>query len=224
MLQLEQFIDYSLLRTEMTNDQVVTLVETALAYNFATVCVPPVYVPLVAEKLTSSTVKTCCVIGFPLGLQTLNIKLAEAIEAMEAGATEIDYMLNLSNFKSNKLNLVTQEIRSLRNLTNNSGTKLKIILETGLLSLKELDILCELAAIEKVDFIKTSTGYVRPGAEIEKVRYMRKILPSSVKIKAAGGIRTAEQAINFLNAGAERIGTSSVIKHPEGIELQLKIK
>jgi deoxyribose-phosphate aldolase len=209
-------IDYTLLKPDATLAQIEELCFTAVQNGYYAVCVPPWSVRsarafLTRMDLTPNTVKVCTVVGFPLGYQVTQIKAAECEKALADDAQEIDMMINLSAFKSGNLRIVAQEINTLRRLTLQTGAVLKVIVESGLLNFEELATVIAICDQCGVDFVKTSTGFNGVGAEIDKVKFMRQHLSPQVKIKASGGIRTAEEALAFIRAGAMRIGTSTAI-------------
>lgn len=208
---LHKIIDITLLRVDATFEQISFLCTKAVEKKYFSVCVPPYYVSVAKKFLNESPVNVCTVVGFPLGLSLTETKLQETEASLKNGASEIDCMWNLSAFKSGDLIAVKTDLRRLRILTQNFDAKLKIIIETGLLNPDELKRALELCTESDVDFVKTSTGFVNPGAEPEKVKLMRQFLPPHIGIKASGGIRTHEQALMFVTAGATRIGTSSYL-------------
>ena len=212
---LSQHIDFSLLKPDASQTQITILCNNALEQNYFAVCIPPYFVKQAHTELANSNTKIATVVGFPIGYYTTAAKLIETEQAIADGADEIDWVFNFSAFKSNHLQIIIAEINQARKLTRTHNKILKIILETGLLVNNELNLLCEICATEGVDFIKTSTGFVKIGAELAKVKYLRSILPPTVQIKASGGIRTVEQAKTFLQAGASRIGTSSLLLDTE---------
>jgi deoxyribose-phosphate aldolase len=205
-------IDHTLLKADCTQNDIINLCKEAIENNFYSVCVPPSYVKLASEVLSETEVKVCTVIGFPLGYQTTGNKLFEADEAIAAGATEVDMVVNISAFKSGNMPVITNEINRMTLMVQQKKALLKVIIETAYLNREEIKSLCEICAKAKVDFVKTSTGYAERGATVEDVVFMRSILPPSVSIKASGGIKTKEDAVKLLEAGAERLGTSSGVK------------
>jgi deoxyribose-phosphate aldolase len=168
-------------------------------------------VKLASEALLDTQVKVCTVIGFPLGYQTTGSKLFEAEEAIASGATEVDMVLNISAFKSGNIPVVTNEINRMSLMVHQKKAVLKVIIETAFLNHDEIKTLCEICSRAKVGFVKTSTGFAEKGATVEDVSFMRSILPEDIKIKASGGIKTMQDAIKMLKAGAERLGTSNGI-------------
>jgi deoxyribose-phosphate aldolase len=208
---LARYIDHTLLAPLTTVADIERLCREAVTYQFRTVCVPPCYVKPAAGLLSPGPVDVCTVIGFPLGYTSTEAKLAESRKAISDGARELDVVMNSAWFKSGDFPSVAAELNCLVQVTRQAGLILKCIIETANLSVDEIKAACELCAEADVDFVKTSTGFAGPGASIESIQQMRRFLPASVQIKASGGIRTYEQAIYFIRAGASRLGTSSGI-------------
>lgn len=211
MTSLSSYIDHTLLSPTARETDIRKLCEEAWIYQFKAVCVAPTYVGYTKEMLEFCPVKIeiVTVIGFPLGYSTSETKMVEAKNALQDGATELDVVMNISRFKSMAYLSVREEIRRLSELAHGNSALLKVIIETGYLDSFELYTACEICAEAGVDYVKTSTGFAPAGAEVETVRKMRAILPPQIKIKASGGIRTYEQASAFIEAGADRIGTSA---------------
>jgi deoxyribose-phosphate aldolase len=202
-------IDHTLLTPDAARADVVRLCDEAREFSFASVCVNPYWVPFAAENLADSTVNVCTVVGFPLGANDARTKLAEAQLALLAGAEELDMVQNIGALRSQDLPVVRKEITDLTALAHAHGAILKVILETSLLSEQEKITACTLAMDAKADFVKTSTGFSSAGATLEDVQLMRKTVGSSVGVKASGGIRTLDALRAMIQAGANRIGTSS---------------
>nr|WP_295929730.1 deoxyribose-phosphate aldolase [uncultured Dyadobacter sp.] len=211
MENLSSYIDHTLLSAVARETDIRKICEEAWVHRFKAVCVAPVYVPYVIEMLEFCPIKieVATVIGFPMGYSTTSTKLAEAKDALQNGATELDVVLNMPLFKSMAYLSVREELTQLSTLVHERNALLKVIIETAYLDSFELYTACEICSEAKVDFVKTSTGFAPSGADVEIVRKMRSILPSDIKIKASGGIRTQAEAIAMIEAGAERIGTSS---------------
>ncbi len=201
-------IDHTLLRPDCTEAEIIQLCEEARTHGFASVCVPPCYVALAAEKLAESGVGICTVIGFPLGYSASSVKFKEAEVALYNGATELDMVVNISALKSGKTEAIQAEILDLADLCHVHQALLKVIIETALLTEAETELACRLCAAGEADFVKTSTGFASRGASVADVALMRRVLPETVRIKAAGGIRTREAAEALVAAGADRIGSS----------------
>lgn len=211
MDNLSSYIDHTLLSPVASETDIRKVCEEAWIHQFKAVCVAPTYVPYVVEMLEFCPIKIdiATVIGFPLGYSTTATKIAEASEALQKGATELDVVMNLSQFKSMAYLSVREELQQLAALAHERQALLKVIIETAYLDSFDLYTACEICAEAKADFVKTSTGFAPSGADVETVRKMRTILPAEVKIKASGGIKTYEQAAALIEAGAARIGTSS---------------
>lgn len=210
-MKLTEVLDYTNLKPDGTVGHIEKLCDEARQHGCYAVCVLPYYVRAAAARLENSDVKICTVAGFPLGAHFVTAKLLECELSAQKGAHEIDAVVNLAAFKSGDFDSVREELRRLRELASLKNLTLKIIIESGALSLGELEKMCALCAEAEPDFVKTSTGYYNPGAELEKVTFMRQALPETIQIKAAGGIRTAEKARAFLAAGAARIGASTLL-------------
>jgi deoxyribose-phosphate aldolase len=206
---LARLIDLTLLRPDRTEKGLEGLILKAVGYPFASVFVPPCHVALAAGLLKGSPIKAGTVVGFPLGYQTTGVKLHEAIEAVEAGAGEIDMLMNISRFKSGEDKTVEDEIASI--VTALPGTAVKVIIETSYLTDEEKARACGLTVRGGADFVKTSTGFGPAGAKDRDVRLLVKAAAGRIKVKASGGIRTLEDTLKMIKAGAERIGTSSGI-------------
>ena len=201
-------IDHTLLRVTATETEISTLCEEALKYNTASVCIPASFVKFAHEKYP--TLNICTVIGFPLGYSTTAVKYFEASDAIGNGASEIDMVVNLGWVKDRKFAEVEKEIEEIKKAC---GDKiLKVIIETCYLTDEEKVELCKCVTNAKADFIKTSTGFGTAGANIEDIMLFKQNIGKNVKIKAAGGVKTKSDLEMFLNAGCERIGTSSAVK------------
>ncbi|HIK18543.1 MAG TPA: deoxyribose-phosphate aldolase [Leptolyngbyaceae cyanobacterium M33_DOE_097] len=214
-IDLAPFIDHALLAPVATPEMVDQWCEDADRFGFASVCVNPVYVRQAANLLHNAKPKVCTVIGFPYGATTSAVKLYEAREAAENGATELDVVINIGWLKAGRMNDVHREIAEIRDET---GQTIKAILEMGLLTESEKRLAAEACMDAGVAFLKTSTGLFG-GATVEDVRLLKEIAKDLVGIKASGGIRTAEQALELIMAGATRIGTSrgpDLIRQREG--------
>ncbi|GAB3198809.1 deoxyribose-phosphate aldolase [Pontibacter aydingkolensis] len=211
--ELAAYIDHTQLKPDATADQVMQLCDEARNYSFAAVCIAPCYVQLAKERLgPGSLVKVATVVGFPLGYQHAKVKFLETHQAIADGADEIDVVMNISAFKSGKYNEVENELSDLAKFCHLKEAELKVIIETALLSEDEIVKACELCANAGVDYVKTSTGFASRGATVEDIKLMRRVLPKSMKIKAAGGIRTYEDAKALIKAGADRLGCSASIQ------------
>ena len=202
-------LDHTLLRPDCTEDQIIQLCQEARQHSFASACVPPYYVPVAARELNGSGVAVCTVIGFPLGYNSPRVKFREAEIALAEGATELDLVLNISALKSGQLEAVKAEVEDIADLAEVHDAVLKVIIETALLTEAEMETAARLCAEAGANFVKTSTGFASRGASVADVELLRRVLPASVRIKASGGIRTREQALALLAAGADRLGTSN---------------
>ena len=201
-------IDHTLLRATATETEISTLCEEALKYHTASVCIPASFVKFAHKKYP--TLNICTVIGFPLGYSTTDVKCFEASDAIVNGASEIDMVVNLGWVKDRKFAEVEKEIAEIKKAC---GDKiLKVIIETCYLTDEEKVELCKCVTNAKADFIKTSTGFGTAGANIEDIMLFKQNIGKNVKIKAAGGVKTKSDLEMFLNAGCERIGTSSAVK------------
>jgi deoxyribose-phosphate aldolase len=203
-------IDHTLLLPHATEDDVRRLCDEAVRYGFAAVCVSPIYVPLAYRVLRGTDIRICTVVGFPLGSTFKEVKVEEAGRAVDEGASEVDMVINLPMLKSGRYDYVEEEVREVKRAIGDNI--LKVIIECCYLTDEEKVAAARIVERAGADFVKTSTGFGPSGAKIEDVKLLRSILSPRVKIKAAGGIRTGEQALNFLEAGADRLGTSSGTK------------
>lgn len=205
-MNLNKMIDHTLLKPDATTSMIEKLCEEAREYDFASVCVNPCFVSLAAKLLTGSDVKVCTVIGFPLGATLSNVKVFEASEAIKAGATEIDMVLNISWAKEHKYDEIAKEVAMVKKACGN--ILLKVILETCLLSDDEI-IECSKACVKgNADYVKTSTGFSKGGATTHAVKLMRDTVGPNIGVKASGGVHNKEEALAMVNAGASRIGAS----------------
>ena len=211
MKNIQRFIEHTNLKPTLDAQDIDQLVKEAKEQRFAGVCVPPFWVKKTRRELGEADVQLVTVAGFPLGYHMTETKLEEIRIALRDGADEIDLVMNVSALKA-EMPWVKIEIAKCANLVHEQERILKVIIETAYLSEKELELACRWCADAGVDFVKTSTGFAPEGAKVEVVRRMRELLPSNVGIKASGGIKTYEQAVNLIKAGADRLGTSSGIE------------
>ena len=207
MTDYARYIDHTLLAANATEQQIATLCDEAIAHRFYAVCVNSGYVPLVAEKLKGTEVQVCSVIGFPLGAGLTASKAFEAKAAIDAGAQEIDMVINVGWLKSGKIAAVQADIQAVREVC--AAIPLKVILETCLLDDEQIFLVCEMCRQLDVAFVKTSTGFSTGGAREEHVRLMRSTVGSDMGVKASGAVRDRQTAQRMIEAGATRIGTSS---------------
>lgn len=209
-MKYNKLIDHTLLKQDASPEQIVKLCEEAKEFDFMSVCVNPAYVPLAAKCLAGSDVKVCTVIGFPLGMNLTKTKVEEAQLCIKEGAQEIDMVINVGMLKAGHDDYVEEEIRELKAVAG--GLVLKVIIETCLLTDEEKVRACEAAKRAGADFVKTSTGFSTGGATPNDVALMRKTVGPDMGVKASGGVRTHEDLLAMVEAGANRIGTSNGTK------------
>lgn len=215
MENLSSYIDHTLLKADATKEQIIQLCEEAKQNHFAAVCVNPTWVKVCADFLQETDVKVCTVVGFPLGATTSEAKSFEAKNAIENGAKEVDMVMNIAAVKAGQKEEVEQDIRSVVEAVGNEGI-VKVIIEACLLT-KEEKILATQAVVHAgAHFVKTSTGFSTGGATIEDVELMRQTAGEQIQIKAAGGVRTKNDALAMIKAGASRIGTSGGVAIVQG--------
>jgi deoxyribose-phosphate aldolase len=210
--RLAHMIDHTLLKPDATQDQIAQLCFEARKYKFVSVCVNSGQVKLCAELLKGSGVLVCTTIGFPLGATPTDVKVFESQQAIRDGASELDMVINVGALKSRDYELVRNDIASVARACHAGNAMLKVIIETALLTDEEKVIACQLAKVAGADFVKTSTGFGPGGATPEDVALMRRVVGPSMGVKAAGGIRTYEDAQKMIAAGASRIGASASVK------------
>ena len=213
MKQLNEYIEHTLLKQDATKDQFLKLFEEAKEHKFFGVCVNPAYVKLAKENLAGSDVKIVTVVGFPLGASSSKVTAFEAKTAIEDGADEIDMVINVSAMKDKNYDYVVEDIKTVKAACGNH--LLKVILETDLLTKEEIKKACELCVEAGADLVKTSTGFVKGGvgAKPEDVKIMKDtVAPHGLMVKASGGVRSKAEALAVIEAGADRIGTSSGVK------------
>ncbi len=204
-------IDHTILKPEATPGQIEQLCREAIHYGFAAVCVQPSYVPLAASLLRGTPVKVASVIGFPQGATLTSVKRYEALQVIRLGAQEVDMVQNVGALKAGDRDRVQSDIRAVVEVAHDNGAIVKVILENALLTRDEKVLACELALAAGVDFVKTSTGFSSGGATAEDVALMRSVVGERAGVKAAGGIRTAADALAMRAAGANRIGASASV-------------
>ena len=210
-MQYNKLIDHTLLKQDAQPEQIVKLCDEAKQFDFMSVCVNPAYVPLAAKCLEDSDVKVCTVIGFPLGMNLTKTKVEEAVLAVKQGADEVDMVINVGMLKAGNDDYVREEIREIKQAVGHNII-LKVIIETCLLTNDEIVRACKAAKEAGADFVKTSTGFSTGGATVEAVKLMRETVGPEMGVKASGGVRTHEDLITMVEAGANRIGTSSGAK------------
>ena len=209
MNDIAQLIDHTNLKPDASESDIIKLCEETVEHGFASACVSPVHVPLVASFLKEKKPKVCTVIGFPLGTDSAEMKFAEARFLIHQGAEELDMVLNIGALKEGNIDIIQREIGQVVNAAD--GNCVKVIIETCLLSTDEKVLACTLAQNSGADFVKTSTGFSSAGAIIEDVELMRETVGDEMGVKASGGIKTAADVKAMVDAGANRIGTSSSI-------------
>jgi deoxyribose-phosphate aldolase len=205
-------IDHTLLKAEATRKDIERMCREALQYRFASVCVNSVFVEQVSQALRNSPVKTCVVVGFPLGANLTVVKFDEARVALDQGAQEIDMVIHIGGLKGGDDAVVRSEIESLTRLVHERRALLKVIIETALLSEEEKVRACRAVREAQADFVKTSTGFGTSGATIGDVELMRREVGREMGVKASGGVRTLDDLLKMVDAGATRIGSSNGVK------------
>jgi deoxyribose-phosphate aldolase len=203
-------IDHTILKAEATLEQVEKLCKEAIEYRFASVCVNSCFAAKVSEMLRGSGVKTCCVVGFPLGAMSIKAKAEETKEVIENGATEVDMVINVGALKSGDWDYVKRDIEAVVNAAKGKAL-VKVIIEACLLTEEEKVKVCTISKMAGADFVKTSTGFSTGGATVEDIKLMRLVVGPDMGVKASGGIKDYKTAMAMINAGASRIGTSSGI-------------
>ena len=206
-MNYNKMIDHTVLKADTPLETVKRICDEAMEYDFASVCINPCHVAYCADYLKDSDVYVCTVIGFPLGANTSAVKAFETKDAIANGADEIDMVMNIGALKDKNYDLVRDDVKAVVEAAN--GTLVKVILETCLLTEDEIKKACELCVEAKADYVKTSTGFSTRGATIEDVRIMKEAVHGKAKVKAAGGVRTLEDMVKIVAAGADRIGTSA---------------
>jgi len=216
--KMASLIDQTLLKPDATKNDIRRLCQEAMNYGFWSVCVNPSYISLAATILRDTEVKICSVVGFPLGANTPEVKALEAEKALRDGANEIDMVINLGALKSGDYELVKRDITYVvkQGIRFQRDTIVKVIIETGLLSDNEKALACQVVKESGANFVKTSTGINTRGATVQDVKFIRKIVGPEFGVKASGGIRTYGEAVKLIEAGANRIGTSSGISIIKG--------
>ncbi len=218
--QLAGYIDHTLLKQDATIGQIEKLCEEAAKYNFASVCVNATYAALCAKLLKDTGVKVCCVVGFPLGATLSSVKAFETGQVIADGAEEVDMVLNVSAMKSGNFTLVKDDVSTVVQAAHAKNALVKVIIETCLLTDEEKVKACQICQSAGADFVKTSTGFSISGATVEDVALMRKTVGPDMGVKAAGGVRSRDDVLAMIKAGATRIGTSGGVKIMEGAEIK----
>lgn len=213
MQEINKYIEHTLLKQDASKEDFIKLFEEAKRYNFLGVCINPAYVKTAKEYLKDTDIKIVTVIGFPLGANKTDVKAYETTRAIEDGADEIDMVINVTAIKNRDYEYVLNDIKTVKKSCQSKP--LKVILETDLLNKEEIKQACEICVEAGADFVKTSTGFVKNGigAKVEDVKLMYETTsPHGLKVKASGGIRDKETALEMIKAGASRLGTSSGVK------------
>ncbi|MFV3407809.1 deoxyribose-phosphate aldolase [Bdellovibrio bacteriovorus] len=217
-MQLSRYIDHTLLKPEAQTAQIEKLCAEAKEHNFFSVCVNTSYVKTCAELLKGSSVKVCCVVGFPLGAMDTASKAFETKTAITNGAQEIDMVIQIGALKDRRLDYVRDDIKAVVQAA--AGHTVKVIIETSLLNQEDKTLACRAALEAGAHFVKTSTGFGGGGATVDDVKLMKSVVGSSMEVKASGGIKDAQQAKAMIDAGATRLGTSSGITIIQGGSVQ----
>ena len=202
-------IDHTILKPDCSLDDIKRVCAEAIEHGFATVCVPPYFIKDAARLLKDSNIKVATVIGFPFGYNATVAKVEEIKRAINDEIDELDVVINIAAVKSGQWNYVKNDIESMTMAAHLKGKIIKVIFETALLTKDEIKKLCEICNEKGVDFVKTSTGFNGSGASVEMVQFLKENLSPKIKIKASGGIKTKDQAEALVNAGSDRLGTSS---------------
>ncbi|WP_091606530.1 deoxyribose-phosphate aldolase [Arthrobacter koreensis] len=213
---LASYIDHTLLKPEASREDILRVCEEAAEYGFKSVCVNPLWVSTVHTALKDSGVDTCSVIGFPLGATTTEVKVFEAQGALQDGADEIDMVIDIAAARRGDRETLVRDIASVAEAVHEVGAILKVIIETSLLTDEQKVLACEASVDAGADFVKTSTGFNGGGATVEDVALMRRTVGPNLGVKASGGVRSREDALAMIDAGATRIGASSGIAIVKG--------
>jgi deoxyribose-phosphate aldolase len=211
-MDIKNYIEHTVLKADTSLKDIKRVSKEAIENEFYGLCIPPYFVKAAKKALQDSQVKIITVIGFPLGYSTTPSKVEEAKKAIDEGADEIDMVINVAALKAKDYAYVTNDISTIFSIVHIKGAKLKVIIETALLTKEEKLKALEICAEVQVDFVKTSTGFAKSGAKVEDIILMRENLPKKIKIKASGSIKTKEQALALINAGANRLGVSSSLE------------
>ncbi|MCD2136847.1 deoxyribose-phosphate aldolase [Salinicoccus halitifaciens] len=214
-MKLSKYIDHTLLKPAVTQDEIFELCQEAMKHEFFSVCINPAWVQTASDILEDSDVKVCTVIGFPLGASTSEVKAFETMNAIQNGADEVDMVINIGALKSGNHDLVYNDIKAVCDAAGTDAL-VKVIIESGLLDGDEIVSASNLAKKAGADFVKTSTGFNGEGAKVEDVALMRMTVGEEMGVKASGGVRSAEDALKMIEGGATRIGASSGIEIVSG--------
>lgn len=212
---IANIIDHTVLKAFSSKDDVIKVCNEAKEYGFFSVCINPTHIELAKKELEGSNVKVCTVIGFPLGANTSEVKAFETKDAIAKGAHEVDMVINIGALKDKNYDLVYNDIKAVVDAANKEAL-VKVIIETCYLTDEEKKIACELSVKAGADYVKTSTGFGTGGSTPEDIKLMRDVVGPNVGVKASGGVRTTEDAIKVIDAGASRIGASASISIATG--------
>ena len=212
---IANIIDHTVLKAFSTKEDVIKVCNEAKEHGFFSVCINPTHIELAKKELEGSNVKVCTVIGFPLGANTSEVKAFETRDAIAKGAHEVDMVINIGALKDNNYDLVYNDIKAVVDAANKEAL-VKVIIETCYLTDEEKKIACELSVKAGADYVKTSTGFGTGGSTPEDIKLMRDVVGPNIGVKASGGVRTTEDAIKVINAGASRIGASASISIATG--------
>lgn len=210
--QLAKYLDHTMLKPDATVAMIDQTVDEAIKYQTASVCINPYWVKRVHQKLAGTGINTCTVIGFPLGATSTASKVFEARQAIEDGADELDMVINIGELKAKHDDAVMADIRAVADEVHSHQRVLKVIIETALLNKEEKQRACKLTVAGQADFVKTSTGFSTSGAQVTDVELMKQTVGDQIKIKAAGGIHSYDEAMAMIDAGADRLGVSASVK------------
>jgi deoxyribose-phosphate aldolase len=215
-MQLADKIDHTILKPDCTLEEVKRVCEEAKTHGFFSVCIPPFYVKDAAMFLEGAAAKVVTVVGFPMGYATTPAKVEEIKRAIDDGADEVDAVVNICAVKNGNWNYVRNDVESMTRIAHLRGKTIKIILETAMMSQEELERLCKICIESEVDFVKTSTGILAAGANVDIISWLRAQLPPAIKIKASGGVRSYQDAVRLVEAGASRLGSSTSVQIVQG--------
>lgn len=210
--QLAKYLDHTMLKPDATAAMIDQTVDEAIKYQTASVCINPYWVKRVHQKLAGTGINTCTVIGFPLGATSTASKVFEVRQAIEDGADELDMVINIGELKAKHDDTVMADIRAVADEVHSHQRVLKVIIETALLNEEEKQRACKLTVAGQADFVKTSTGFSTSGAQVTDVELMKQTVGDQIKIKAAGGIHSYDEAMAMIDAGADRLGVSASVK------------
>ena len=216
--EVAKLIDHTILKPDAVRADIERVCREALQYNFASVCVNPCWVPLVAKALAGSEVKVCSVVAFPFGATATAAKVAESEIVMHEGAAELDMVINIGALRSGETGLVGDDIAAVVSAAHSRGAIVKVIIESALLTDDQIVTVCNLAKEAQADFVKTSTGFASGGATVAAVELMRRTVGPMMGVKASGGIRTLDDLKKMVAAGASRVGASAGIQIVDAAE------